>query len=75
MLSQGLLMVLLFQEFGLEIHDKKGTKNQVAGHLSSLEGEDRIDTKELPIDNYFPNDQLWDITTMQMPWNGYVVTF
>ncbi|XP_070015040.1 uncharacterized protein [Nicotiana sylvestris] len=40
--------VLLLQEFDLEIHDKTGTNNQVADHLSRLEGsEKKVEVEEI----------------------------
>ena len=46
--------MLLLQEFDLEIKDKKGTENQVDGHLLRLE---RL-SKEIQINDDFLDDQL-----------------
>ncbi|RDX95499.1 Tf2-8, partial [Mucuna pruriens] len=50
--------MLLFQEFNIEIRDKK-----VADHLSRIERED----DPMPIRDEFPNEQLLHIT-MPTPW-------
>lgn len=47
--------MLLLQEFDLEICDKKGTKNMVADHLSSISGDKYED---VPINDDFPYDRL-----------------
>ena len=62
--------VLLFQEYDLQIKDKKGTKNLVADHLSRLEGP----IKEVQINDDFPDEQLLEIEDVKaMPWFvGYV---
>ena len=44
--------VLLLQEFDLEIKDKKGTENQVADHLSRLEGA----RDEVHVNDDFPDE-------------------
>ena len=46
--------VLLLQEFDLEIKDKKGTENLVAGHLSLLEGA----SDEAYVNDDFPDEKL-----------------
>ena len=46
--------VLLLQEFGLEIKNKKGTKNLIVDHLSQLEGS----SKEIHINDDFLDEQL-----------------
>ena len=57
--------VLLLQEFDLEIKDKKGTKNLVAGHISRLEGP----SKEIQINDDFPDEQLLAIEDKELvPW-------
>ncbi|RDX66413.1 Retrovirus-related Pol polyprotein from transposon 17.6, partial [Mucuna pruriens] len=46
--------MLLLQEFNIEIRDKKGTENSVAGHLSRIEREN----DPMPIKDKFPDEQL-----------------
>jgi len=48
--------ILLLQEFGMEIVDKKGIENGVADHLSRMRIEDAI-----PIDDTMPEEQLMAI--------------
>ncbi|RDX74946.1 hypothetical protein CR513_45223, partial [Mucuna pruriens] len=55
--------MLLFQEFYLEIRDKKGAENSVADHLSRIERE----SKPMPIRDKFPDEQLLHIKTVA-PW-------
>jgi hypothetical protein len=63
--------ILLLQEFDITIKDKKGTENVVADHLSRL----TIDLKSdiTPIDDYFPNESLFSVSTM--PWFANIVNF
>lgn len=42
--------ILLLQEFDLEIKDKRGTENIVAGHLSRMEG---IEPERVPVNDDF----------------------
>ncbi|XP_070025713.1 uncharacterized protein [Nicotiana sylvestris] len=59
--------VLLLQEFDLEIRDRKGTKNQVADHLSRLEGaEKKLEVED--ITETFPDEQLLAMTMEETPW-------
>nr|XP_016505955.1 PREDICTED: uncharacterized protein LOC107823764 [Nicotiana tabacum] len=59
--------VLLLQEFDLEIHDRKGTENQVADHLSRLEGaEKKVEGEEIV--ETFPDEQLLATSLEVAPW-------
>jgi hypothetical protein len=55
--------VLLLQKFDLEIRDKKGSENVVADHLSKLlhEEEEEEDEDELPLNENFPDEQLFAV--------------
>ena len=58
-------MVLLLQEFDVEIKDKKGTKNLVADHPSRLEGP----KNEVQINDNFLDEQLLTISDSSLvPW-------
>ena len=56
--------ILLFQEFDLEIKDKKGVENSVADHLSRMS---TTDTKEPPINDFVRVDMLLKVET-SYPW-------
>ncbi|BBG96833.1 hypothetical protein Prudu_005760 [Prunus dulcis] len=53
--------ILLLQEFDLEIRDKKGSENVVVDHLSRLADENHGDGQILPLNESFPDEQLFVI--------------
>jgi hypothetical protein len=63
--------ILLLQEFDITIKDKKGIENVVTDHLSRLTTNSRSDIT--PIDDYFPDESLFSISTM--PWFANIVNF
>ncbi|XP_021714895.1 uncharacterized protein LOC110682862 [Chenopodium quinoa] len=66
--------VLLLQDYDIEIRDKKGAENVVADHLSRLpivEGE----IEALPIDDSFPDDQLFAIIQAPAPWFADIANY
>jgi hypothetical protein len=63
--------ILLLQEFGLEIKDKKGVENSVTDHLSRMQFEN---PKELPINDSLQDDMLFKITKFD-PWYANIVNF
>nr|XP_016438554.1 PREDICTED: uncharacterized protein K02A2.6-like [Nicotiana tabacum] len=66
--------VLFFQEFDLEIKDRKGTKNQVANLLSRLE---RPPIETVEIREEFPDEQIFSIVAVfeWPPWYVDVANF
>ena len=58
-------LVLLLQEFDIEIKDKKGTENVVVDHLSRLEANKGIEDP-VEIGESFPDEQLF-IIEAQLP--------
>ena len=61
--------VLLFEEFGFEVKDRKGTENQVVDHLSRLEDEAMIELGEKSeIDDTFPDEQILASSQDLIPW-------
>ncbi|KAM6549386.1 hypothetical protein CsatB_021062 [Cannabis sativa] len=68
--------VLLLQEFDLDIKDKKGTENLVADHLSRLELEESQNTKEIQINEQFPDEQLFSVReSLMVPWYADYVNY
>nr|GEY75659.1 reverse transcriptase domain-containing protein [Tanacetum cinerariifolium] len=58
--------ILRLQEFGIEIKDRKGTKNVAADHLSRIENDESSDESE--VDDNFPGEALMEINTKDEPW-------
>ena len=57
--------VLLFQEFDLEVRDKKGTKNLVVDHLSRLEFSECDVLQKVQINENFPDEKLLSISHVE----------
>ncbi|XP_070034580.1 uncharacterized protein [Nicotiana tomentosiformis] len=66
--------VILLQEFNLEIYDKKGTENQVADHLSRLEGaEKKVEVED--IIETFPDEQLLAVAIEETHWYADIANY
>ena len=64
--AQLIRWILLLQEFNIEIKDKKWVENIVVDHLSRLLTDDEA-KDSLPINEHFPDEQLFQITTHTNP--------
>ncbi|GFS36417.1 hypothetical protein Acr_00g0045820 [Actinidia rufa] len=65
------------QEFNIEIRDKKGVKNVIADHLSRLPTNGEANDT-LPINEYFPDEQLFQITAHtnpSLPWFADIANY
>ncbi|GJX88688.1 reverse transcriptase domain-containing protein [Tanacetum coccineum] len=58
-------LILLLQEFDIEIKDRKGTENVAADHLSRIENEETSDDNE--VDDNFLGETLMEINTENEP--------
>ncbi|XP_076884597.1 uncharacterized protein LOC143533829 [Bidens hawaiensis] len=56
--------ILLLQEFDVEIRVKKGSENVVADHFSRLVGQEEEEKDERAINESFPEEQLFSISTL-----------
>ena len=65
--------ILLLQEFHYEFRDKKGMENLVADHLSRLPMQ--CSSKGLPINDHFPDEQLFEVSHSSNPWYAHIVNF
>ena len=62
-----------FQEFDVEIRDKKGVENGVADHLSRLENSKEGLEKESSIKEEFPDEYLFSVHIT--PWFADIANF
>ncbi|GJY14032.1 reverse transcriptase domain-containing protein [Tanacetum coccineum] len=66
--SRLLRWVLLLQEFDITIHDKKGSENLAADHLSRLENPHKDVLENKDINEHFPLETLGVISSESTPW-------
>ncbi|CAN6713111.1 unnamed protein product [Malus baccata var. baccata] len=66
--------VLLFQEFELEIRDKKGSENVVADHLSRLIQDGEAEST-VPLNETFPDEHLFAAQHGKVPWFADFVNY
>ncbi|XP_049374800.1 uncharacterized protein LOC125839860 [Solanum verrucosum] len=68
--------VLLLLEFDFEVKDRRGCENQVANHLSRLEGKEN-DVPQVDLDDLFLDERVSAIPLKQTPWyadfSNYIV--
>ncbi|EOY32634.1 Uncharacterized protein TCM_040652 [Theobroma cacao] len=69
-----IMWILLLQKFDLKIKDRKGTENQVAYHLSSLEN-DNHGRDSILINENFPDEQLLFVGQKKIPWYADYVNY
>ena len=62
--------ILLFQEFDLEIRDKKGVENMITDHLVRISN---ASSEDMPINDNFPDEQL--LATFKEPWFANIVNY
>nr|GEY28607.1 DNA-directed DNA polymerase [Tanacetum cinerariifolium] len=67
--------VLLLQEFDITIHDKKGSENLAADHLSRLENPHKDVFENKDINENFPLETLGSISSESTPWYAYIANF
>nr|GEX30564.1 reverse transcriptase domain-containing protein [Tanacetum cinerariifolium] len=67
--------VILLQEFDIIIHDKKGTKNLAADHLSRLENPHKDVFENKDINENFPLETLGKISSGSTPWSAHFANF
>ena len=68
--------VLLLQEFYVEIKDKKGSENIVAGHLSRLEILENMQKSQVHINDTFPDKQILALSHAKIsPWFADIVNY
>ncbi|XP_076952754.1 uncharacterized protein LOC143626585 [Bidens hawaiensis] len=73
-----LAVVYAFDKFrsyiwGSKIRDKKGSENAVADHFSRLVGQEEEEKDERAINESFPDEQLFSISTL--PWYADIINF
>ncbi|XP_076882699.1 uncharacterized protein LOC143531244 [Bidens hawaiensis] len=59
--------------WGSKIRDKKGSENVVADHLSRLVGQEEEEKDEWAINESFPDEQLFSVSTL--PWYADIINF
>ena len=64
----------MLQEFDMEIRDKKGIENLIADHLSRIKLEKEDETTP-PINENFPDEQLFALHSAQAPWYADFVNY
>jgi len=65
--------ILLLQGFDVEIKDRKGSKNSVAGYLSRIFTE-YIDNL-VGFSDHFPDEQLFVMSHAPLLWFAHIVTY